>query len=366
MKASFSATRKERSRALADRKAASTGPTAEPLPRRAWGIEPSAQTKLLRAIEGQGFTPVGGSDLHKPNFRIIAATNRNLAERVASGQMREDFFYRIHVIPIHLPPLRQRKEDIPLLIEYFLNAYPRVGDLPALNGEVMQAFMQYDWPGNIRELHNTLYRYLTLGKVQLGTLQVGSGQLPAGGQTGTGEAEHRQALPQEPLASALDRFEREYLLETLRRNDWKRAETADILGIDRRTLFRKIKQFDLEDEEANSPVQETPRLGFHQRESLWERGLTRSVRWVWGTKGKAFPRKAPLPQSFRMVSGNQPCHMQNGRLDSAELAYRRSPVTSSPIHSGRSKACPSSVSSISATTSPALSPRNSSTSQTKP
>ena len=210
----------------------------------------SAQTKLLRAIEGQGFTPVGGSDLHKPNFRIIAATNRNLAERVASGQMREDFFYRIHVIPIHLPPLRQRKEDIPLLIEYFLNAYPRVGDLPALNGEVMQAFMQYDWPGNIRELHNTLYRYLTLGKVQLGTLQVGSGQLPAGGQTGTGEAEHRQALPQEPLASALDRFEREYLLETLRRNDWKRAETADILGIDRRTLFRKIKQFDLEDEEG--------------------------------------------------------------------------------------------------------------------
>ena len=164
--------------------------------------------------------------------------------------MREDFFYRIHVIPIHLPPLRQRKEDIPLLIEYFLNAYPRVGDLPALNGEVMQAFMQYDWPGNIRELHNTLYRYLTLGKVQLGTLQVGSGQLPAGGQTGTGEAEHRQALPQEPLASALDRFERDYLLETLRRNDWKRAETADILGIDRRTLFRKIKQFDLEDEEG--------------------------------------------------------------------------------------------------------------------
>ncbi len=204
------------------------------------------QVKLLRAIEHGGFTPVGGSQIHRPNVRIIAATNRNLLERVNEGAMRRDFYYRIHVIPIHLPPLRQRKEDIPLLIEYFLNAYPRVGDLPALNGEIMQAFMQYDWPGNIRELHNTLYRYLTLGKVQLGTLQVGSGQMaPA-----NGDAEHRPQLPQEPLASALDRFEREYLLETLRRNDWKRAETAEILGIDRRTLFRKIKQFGLEDEEG--------------------------------------------------------------------------------------------------------------------
>ena len=207
----------------------------------------SAQTKLLRAIEGQGFTPVGGSELHKPDFRIIAATNRNLAERVAAGLMREDFFYRIHVIPIHLPPLRSRKEDIPLLIDYFLNAYPRVGDLPAITGDVMQAFMHYDWPGNIRELHNALYRYLTLGKVQLGTLQIGTGQPTL---SAAADEQQRQRRPQEPLASALDRFEKEYLLDILRRNDWKRAETADILGIDRRTLFRKIKQFGLESEEG--------------------------------------------------------------------------------------------------------------------
>lgn len=213
----------------------------------------SAQTKLLRAIEGQGFTPVGGSDLHNPDFRIIAATNRDLAERVTSGRMREDFFYRIHVIPIHLPPLRQRREDIPLLVAYFLHAYPRVGDLPPLGADVMQAFMQYDWPGNIRELHNTLYRYLTLGRVQLGSFQIGSSTpslLPQTQQTlPSGDARKMGEVLQEPLASALDRFERDYLREVLCQNEWKRAETADILGIDRRTLFRKIKQYDLEDEE---------------------------------------------------------------------------------------------------------------------
>ncbi|MEG1610744.1 MAG: sigma 54-interacting transcriptional regulator [Bilophila sp.] len=216
----------------------------------------SAQTKLLRAIEGQGFTPVGGSELHNPNFRIIAATNRDLAERVASGQMREDFFYRIHVIPIHLPPLRQRREDIPLLVDYFLNAYPRVDDLPPIGSDIMQAFMQYDWPGNIRELHNTLYRYLTLGRVQIGSLQIsaptGLAQscvvaLPEG-------APQKPRVLQEPLTSALDRFEREYLHEILRQNEWKRAETADILGIDRRTLFRKIKQYGLEDEEPKEKI----------------------------------------------------------------------------------------------------------------
>ena len=289
---------------------------------------------------GAGLHPGRQLSLQRPNFRaVIAATNRNLAERVASGQMREDFFYRIHVIPIHLPPLRQRKEDIPLLIEYFLNAYPRVGDLPALNGEVMQAFMQYDSPGNIRELHNTLYRYLTLGKVQLGTLQVGSGQLPGGGQTGTGEAEHRQALPQEPLAPALDRFEREYLLETLaattgsgRKRRISSASTAVPCSADQavRSGGRRgqIARF-----------RKRRALGFHQRESFWERGRTRSVRRVRGTKGKAFPRKA-LPLKLPHGAGASAYHVQNGRLASAELAYRRSPVTSSPNPAGPLKGLP--------------------------
>ena len=253
------------------------------------------QVKLLRAIEHGGFTPVGGAQIHRPDVRIIAATNRDLLERVNEGAMRRDFYYRIHVIPIHLPPLRQRKEDIPLLIEYFLNAYPRVGDLPALNGEVMQAFMQYDWPGNIRELHNTLYRYLTLGKVQLGTLQVGSGQLPAGGQTGTGEAEHRQALPQEPLASALDRFEREYLLETLRRNDWKRAETAISSASTAAPCSARSSSSIWRTKRANSPVQETPRPGIPPTRKLLGKGTDPIRPTVLGNKRKSFSPEKPLP-----------------------------------------------------------------------
>ena len=210
------------------------------------------QAKILRCIQEKAIEPVGSNTTQKVDVRIIAATNQNLVEAIEKGKFRRDLYYRLNVYPIIMPSLRERKEDIPLLAEHFaLRAAGEMGKVPVTFTEAaLEILKNHTWPGNIRELHNTLYRYLTLGKVQLGTLQVGSGQLPAGGQTGTGEAEHRQALPQEPLASALDRFEREYLLETLRRNDWNRAETADILGIDRRTLFRKIKQFDLEDEEG--------------------------------------------------------------------------------------------------------------------
>ncbi|MFQ9490855.1 MAG: sigma 54-interacting transcriptional regulator [Bilophila wadsworthia] len=209
----------------------------------------SAQTKLLRAIEGQGFTPVGGSDLHKPNFRIIAATNRNLAERVASGQMREDFFYRIHVIPIHLPPCASARRTSSAHRVLPQRLSPRRGSpRPQRRGHAGVHAVR------LAGQHPRAAQYaVPLSDARQGPARHIAGRLGTAsrrGQTGTGEAEHRQALPQEPLASALDRFEREYLLETLRRNDWKRAETADILGIDRRTLFRKIKQFDLEDEEG--------------------------------------------------------------------------------------------------------------------
>ena len=138
------------------------------------------QVKLLRAIEHGGFTPVGGSQIHRPNVRIIAATNRNLLERVNEGAMRRDFYYRIHVIPIHLPPLRERKSDIPLLVEHFLKAYPSNKRFEYMDSEMLHAFMLYDWPGNVRELQNVLYQYLSLGTAHLGDTVIGEGSVIAG------------------------------------------------------------------------------------------------------------------------------------------------------------------------------------------
>lgn len=194
------------------------------------------QVKLLRAIEHGGFTPVGGSQEHRPDVRIIAATNRNLLERVNEGAMRRDFYYRIHVIPIHLPPLRERKSDIPLLVEHFLKAYPSSKRFETMNSDMLHAFMLYDWPGNVRELQNVLYQYLSLGTARLGDTVIGE----------------RRDLPAEPgeealtLAEALSRFEKAYLLNVLKKNNWKRGPTAESLGVDRRTLFRKMKDFNLE------------------------------------------------------------------------------------------------------------------------
>lgn len=193
------------------------------------------QVKLLRAIEGGGFTRVGGAEIKMPDLRIIAATNRNLLERVERGEMRRDFFYRIHVIPIHLPPLRERRDDIPLLVEHFLKSYPS-GSLHEVTPDVLDAFMRYDWPGNIRELQNALYQYFTLGTISLG-----------GHEVVVRDGSRPPARPDDKsLTEAMDAFEQEYIRSVLEANAWHRSRTAEALGVDRRTLFRKMKQYDLE------------------------------------------------------------------------------------------------------------------------
>ncbi|MFR5647608.1 MAG: sigma 54-interacting transcriptional regulator [Bilophila wadsworthia] len=197
------------------------------------------QVKLLRAIEHGGFTPVGGAQIHRPDVRIIAATNRDLLERVNEGAMRRDFYYRIHVIPIHLPPLRERKADIPLLVEHFLKAYPSNKRFEYMDSEMLHAFI-LDWPGNVRELQNVLYQYLSLGTARLGDTVIGE----TTAQAAASEAPEDSLT----LAEALSRFEKVYLLNALKKNNWKRGPTADSLGMDRRTLFRKMKDFGLEKE----------------------------------------------------------------------------------------------------------------------
>ena len=195
------------------------------------------QAKLLRAIEGGGFTPVGGLEAETSDFRVIAATNKDLKEQVKKGLIREDFLYRIHIIPIYLPPLRERKEDIPLLIEHFMQNYLPSKNLPAITVAVMEALTSYDWPGNVRELQNTLHRYVTLKRLDF----LGA---PLRAPAPSPEMKFEPIWPNEELLrDAVAHFEREYILKQLERYHWNRSKVASKLGIDRKTLFKKMRSY---------------------------------------------------------------------------------------------------------------------------
>jgi transcriptional regulator with PAS, ATPase and Fis domain len=200
-------------------------------------IGQSMQVKLLRAIDGNGFTPIGGSQVKTPDLRILAATNRDVAEQVRKGVIREDFFYRIHVIPIQLPALRERKEDIPLLVEHFVEKFGKGENLPPLTPRIMEALRAHDWPGNVRELQNTVFRFLTLKKLDFAEtvrrFGAGTQNLPLP-ETETGN-----------LEVMLEDFEKQVIKKTLDRHHWQREVTAYALGIHRKTLFTKMKKFGL-------------------------------------------------------------------------------------------------------------------------
>ena len=200
-------------------------------------IGPNLQAKLLRAIEGGGFTPVGGLEAETSDFRIIAATNKDLKQQVKKGLMREDFLYRIHIIPIHLPPLRERKEDIPLLIEHFMQNHPPSKNLPKITVAVMEALTSYDWPGNVRELQNTLHRYVTLGEVDF----LGEQTIAPGGEISNfGDNTRHEKIA---LDQAVADSEKTTILSALKNYDGHKTKTASALGISRATLFNKMKKY---------------------------------------------------------------------------------------------------------------------------
>lgn len=196
-------------------------------------IGPRLQVKLLRAIDGGGFTPIGGREVKRLDFRIVAATNRNLRALVRRGELREDFFYRIHVLPIHLPPLRERREDIPLLANHFAACFSRGAAAPPLTPRLLEALCGHDWPGNVRELQNTVYRYLALKRLDFasGRESEASGPEPPDGGAASEGLEAMVAL-----------YEKKLLLEALAKHRWRREETAAALGIHRKTLFAKMKK----------------------------------------------------------------------------------------------------------------------------
>jgi len=197
-------------------------------------IDKNMQVKLLRAIEGGGYIPVGGDRVVYPDIRIICATNRKPGELVQEGSLREDFFYRINVVPVTIPPLRERREDIELLIRHFavnLGEKPEKGQ--AIASIVSERYSNHPWPGNARELENVVRRYITLGNLW-------PVYHPAEGATTIEAIKPRDG---ETLKEAMERFEKEVIVRTLEAHRWHRGQTAEVLGVDRKTLFRKMQHY---------------------------------------------------------------------------------------------------------------------------
>lgn len=202
-------------------------------------LELNMQVKLLRAIEGGGYTPIGSREIKKPNIRIISATNKVLKDCVEKGDVREDFYYRIHIIPITIPPLRERKEDISLLLYHFLHAYCDENNIPSIPENIIKSMQSYDWPGNVRELQNAIHRYITLKEIDF--LDISQSK-PAKPEIIAKKLilENNNNLM---LRAAKESFEKKYLEKLLHEHQWHKAKVASILGINRRTLFRKIKTY---------------------------------------------------------------------------------------------------------------------------
>jgi len=199
-------------------------------------IDLNLQVKLLRVIDSRGYTPVGSNKTKYSDFRIIAATNKNLVEQVNKNLMREDFFYRIHVILLTVPPLRQRKEDIPLLVEHFLKLHCNGKDRQSLPVKIFEALYSHDWPGNVRELENVLKRYFTIQRLDF----VNSHRPHKANKAN--DYLMRESVG---LRDAVELFEKNYITKVLEQNCWHRGKAAKMLGIPERTLYRKLKQFKL-------------------------------------------------------------------------------------------------------------------------
>jgi DNA-binding NtrC family response regulator len=203
------------------------------------------QVKLLRAIQEREFERVGGTETISLDVRFILATNYDLRQEVEEGNFRKDLFYRVNVVPIHMPPLRERVGDIPLLAEHFLAMYAKQnGRDPrsmSIAPEAMMRLKQYSWPGNVRELENAIETAVVLCHGDVITVE----DLPA---TITTTADRHRL----PLREALIQAEREIIENALRLNGWRRQPTAAMLEIDRTTLFKKMRMHGLLEEE--SPV----------------------------------------------------------------------------------------------------------------
>jgi PAS domain S-box-containing protein len=207
-------------------------------------ISPALQVRLLRILQDKVYEPLGGTKPVQADVRIVAATNKNLERLVKEEKFREDLYYRIHVVKLVLPPLKNRKEDIPLLADHFIRKFSRLSgkEIQGLSPEVLPILMSHDFPGNIRELENIMEYATVVCKNDL----IGMEHLPDYLRPRLEGMEKRVQQDHRGKELSWDDLERTYIYETLKRNNWNRATTAAQMGIHTTTLWRKIKRLNVE------------------------------------------------------------------------------------------------------------------------
>ncbi|KPL00838.1 MAG: hypothetical protein AMJ91_03155 [candidate division Zixibacteria bacterium SM23_73_3] len=201
---------------------------------------PAIQAKLLRALEEKEITPVGGTAPVKVDVRLIAATNVDLEQEVKFGNFRADLYYRLHVIPIRIPPLRERRDDIKLLSSYFIRKYCQKMQMKEkiITDEAMKLLLSYQWPGNVRELENAIEHAVLLSKGN----QITPEDLPQKVKEGK---DIDLITEVQPSAPTLESIEKAYIFWVLNQTGWQKSKAASILGIDASTLYRKIEKYKL-------------------------------------------------------------------------------------------------------------------------
>jgi two-component system response regulator PilR (NtrC family) len=204
-------------------------------------MPPQLQVKLLRAIQEKEYTPVGTTISLPVNVRFVASTNRNLLEYVSQGKFREDLFYRLNVVDIHLPSLKERESDIPLLADFFLDKYRKQmnKNIKGISNEAMRSLMNHEWKGEIRELENVIERSVIFCNEDFINVK----HLPVQFQT---EVEPTDFFPSGSLDESVKRFEKDIITRTLEANEFNKEKTADELQVGLSTLYRKMKELDIQ------------------------------------------------------------------------------------------------------------------------
>lgn len=220
------------------------------------------QAKILRVLQEQSFTHVGGTSQIKVDVRILATTSRNLEEKIEEGKFREDLYYRLNVVPLPIPPLRERKEDIPLLINHFIKLHAKKLNMQEriVSDGAMSAFIGYSWPGNIRQLKNLVEWMMILGSSQTGS-PIQASDLPpeiAGTIHAALKGDWQTDMIALPLREAREVFEREYLLAQINRFGGNISRTAQFVGMERSALHRKLKSLHITTSERDEQMADSP------------------------------------------------------------------------------------------------------------